>query len=348
VLALSGGLSDAGPLLEEGLRTLELHEAWPALANALVNRCIYLIYGGRREEGTGVLRQALALAEEHDLPAVALRARANLVQLLIERDRFDSALDEAKRALVIARERGDRLWERQVLAQELPSLFFLGRWDEAMEVGRSLISGQGDLDAMGAAALLVSVAAARGDDQTVDRCLSIAAQRTESTYTDLRVAAANVLARDAIERRAAIEALQHVRSVLQSHGIGNEAIEEAHELGIEAAHVLGDTAAMAELEAFVAGLPPARATPLLRSGRARLQAELAHRAGDQTGAERFDDEAIALLRSVGARPLLARALFERGQRHQTSEALTEARAIYEELGAIRWLERIGEASEVAA
>jgi class 3 adenylate cyclase/tetratricopeptide (TPR) repeat protein len=347
VLAFTGGLDEAGPLLEEGLRVLELQEAWGALANALVNRCVYLIYGGRRQEGTGVLRQALALAEEHDLPAVALRARANLVQLLIERDRFEQAVDEVRRALVIARERGDRLWERQLLAQQMPAFFFLGRWDEAMEVGRPLISGQADLDSMGTASLLVTVATARRDEHTVEGCLSLAAQRRESTYTDLRVAAANILARDSIERGVPQEALDYIREVLQADGIGHEAIEQAYALGIEAANLCGDTSAMTELESFVAELPPARATPLLRAGCARLQAELFYRVGDAHAAHRFEEEAISLLRSLGARPLLAQALVERGRRHQASEALTEARAIYGELGATRWLERIAEASEVA-
>ncbi len=340
VLALSGGLNEAGPVLEEGLHTLELHEAWPALADALVNRCIYLIYGGRRQEGTGVLRQALALAEEHDLPAVALRVRVNLVQLLVERDRFEQAVEEVQRALVIARERGDRLWERQVLAQQIPALCFLGRWEAAMEIGRPLLSGQADLDAVGTAAMLVSVAAAQDDEETVERCLSLAAQREESTYTDLRGASKCVLARTAIERHKPGEALEHARTVLSLEGIGNEAIEQAYALSIEAASPLGDTTAMGELEAFVAALPPARATPLLRSGRARLQAELAHRSGDHEAARRFEDEAIELLRSVGARPLLAQALLERSRRHEDGEALVEARAIYEELGATRWLERV--------
>jgi tetratricopeptide (TPR) repeat protein len=348
VLALSGGLAEAGPLLEEGLRVLELNEAWPALAEALINRCIYLIYGGRRQEGTGVLRQALALAEERDLPAVALRARANLIQLLIERDRFEQVVDEAKAALVVARERGDRLWERAMFSQQLPALFFLGRWDETVELGRPLLTGQADLDAVGASAWLGTVAAARGDKEMMERCLNLAEQRRESTYTDLRVAAENVLARDAIERGEPREAMEYGWAVVHAEGIGYESIEEAYALSIEAANLLGDTSPMAELYAFVADLPPARATPLLRAGRARLQAELAHRAGDENSSHLFEEEAIALLRSVGARPLLAQALLERARRHGDSEALTEARAIYEELGATRWLERIGETREVVA
>jgi hypothetical protein len=137
-------------------------------------------------------------------------------------------------------------------------------------------------------------------------------------------------------------------AVVHAEGIGYESIEEAYALSIEAANLLGDTSPMAELYAFVADLPPARATPLLRAGRARLQAELAHRAGDENSSHLFEEEAIALLRSVGARPLLAQALLERARRHGDSEALTEARAIYEELGATRWLERIGETREVVA
>jgi hypothetical protein len=126
---------------------------------------------------------------------------------------------------------------------------------------------------------------------------------------------------------------------LTLEGIGHEATEQAYALSIETTSMLGDISAMGELEAFVAGLPRARATPLLRAGRARLQAELAHRSGDDDGAQRFEDEAIELLRSVGARPLLAQALLERARRHEDGEALAEARAIYEELGATRWLER---------
>jgi hypothetical protein len=94
---------------------------------------------------------------------------------------------------------------------------------------------------------------------------------------------------------------------------------------------------MADLVAFVDRLERARATPTLRAGRARVSAELAHRHGDEQAAITFEDEAIALLRTVGARPLLAATLAERAARRDDAEALDEARTIYTELGATRRL-----------
>jgi tetratricopeptide (TPR) repeat protein len=309
---------------------------------------VYLTFGARRQESTGVLRQALALAEEHDLPAVALRARVNLAQVSIERDRFAEAVEQVDEALAIARDRGDRMWERQTLGQLMPCLCVLGRWDEAIQLGVPLMAGHADLDAVAAAAFLASIALARGDEATMERCLSLAAERKDSTYVDLRVSARTVFCRDALQRGATEEALSLARDILRERSAASEATEEAFALGIGAALMAGDEQAIAELDAFVAGLPPARATPLLRAGRARLQAELAHRTADEAAAERFEQDAISLLRSVGARPLLAQALLERARRHGDAEALDEARAIYEELDAARWLARIDEASGIPA
>ena len=92
--------------------------------------------------------------------------------------------------------------------------------------------------------------------------------------------------------------------------------------------------------ALVDGMPPVRVTPLVRAGRARLRAELAHRDGDHEAVERFEGEAIELLRSLGARPLLALTLIERARRRDDPAALAEARTIYEELGAVSWLGRL--------
>jgi class 3 adenylate cyclase/predicted ATPase len=348
LLAFSGELREAGPLFEEALTRMELAEAWASLGGALVGRAVFLDLSGRRQEGSGVLRQALALADEHNLPLVAMRARINLVQILFERDRFEEALREVGDGLTLARERGDRLWERQFQGQQMPALYALGRWEEAIRVGSLLLAAEADLDALLGALALSGIAAARGDQGLLARCVELAAQRRDSTYLDPRAAARCVLARDALERDAPREALELLEDVLPSEVVASENRELAFALATEAAMALDDEQVLVELEAGVAALPQALTSPLLLAVRARLAAELADRRGDDRSAGEAQTRALELLRSNGARPLLAQALSEHARRSGDGGALAEARAICSELGATRWLEQIGQASEIPA
>jgi len=68
--------------------------------------------------------------------------------------------------------------------------------------------------------------------------------------------------------------------------------------------------------------------------------ERLHRSGDAEAAQSSEQEAIVVLREAGARPRLALALLERVRRRDEPAALAEARSIYAELGATRWLERV--------
>ncbi len=343
----AGEPARAGPLLEEALTTLEQNEAWSGLAAALVTRGGYLITSHRREEGAGVLVRALALAERHDLTAIALRARFNLSAVLLESDRFADAVREVDDGLAMARERGDRGWERQLITQKVVPLFALGRWDEAVDSGRPLLAAD-DIDASASAAFLAPIAAARGDEQLLEQCLAVAARTRESAYVDQRVSAGLAIASGALDRGAADEAREFAGPALRELTSGVELTEQAYALSIEAAAATGDAAAMAELVSFVDGLVPARTTPLLHAGRARLMAEQAHRRGDEHAAVQFEHEAISLLRGVSARPLLTQALIERARRRRDPEALAEARSICTDIGAARWLARIDQTTEVPA
>jgi hypothetical protein len=220
-------------------------------------------------------------------------------------------------------------------------IFVLGRWDEAVSVGATLLARGPSLEVAAAAAFTAPIAAARGDEAMLARCVAVAAEGRDSSYIDFRLCAALVMARHAIERDAAEEALQLSTDVLRENS-PEEFRQEAFALCIEAATALADDGAIAQLVEFVDLLPPAEATLLLRAGRARLVAERAHGSGDAEAAIRAEDEAISLLRYAGARPLLARALLERAGRRDDPEALQEARQIYSELGAIRWLAAIDE------
>ena len=72
------------------------------------------------------------------------------------------------------------------------------------------------------------------------------------------------------------------------------------------------------------------------------------RRGDRDAADGHQRHAIELLRSLNARPLLARALLERARRRADPDAVAEARAIYAELGATRWLAGIEDPAGIAA
>jgi class 3 adenylate cyclase/tetratricopeptide (TPR) repeat protein len=348
VVAFGGELDEALPLLEDALTILEHEQAWPALADALVTRGIYLIWRGRQQEGVGVLRHALSLAEEHDATSVALRARMNLTQISLESDQLSRAVEQAREVLTLARERGDRALERKAHGILTWPLAVLGRWDEALSIGAPLLAEEHYVDALFAAGSMVWLAWARGDDAMIERCRALALDGRGSTYVDTRVCAESTLARDAVERGEPAEALTLTRNARNQRGISGDALRESFAISVEAAVAAGDETAIAEVERFVAELPPALATPLLRAGRARLQAELAHQAGDDGEARRFEEEALSLLRSVGVRAMLVPALLERASRHQDREALAEARTICEELRATRWLERVDELSGVAA
>jgi class 3 adenylate cyclase/tetratricopeptide (TPR) repeat protein len=348
MMAVGRRAEEAGPLVEEGLATLEAQQAWAPLAEALVARAAFLMVSHRLQEGVAVLRHALTLAEQHDLPEVALRARFNLAGVALSSDRFEEAVDEVNEALALARERGDRSWEIGLVSQVLSALAILGRWDECAAAAAPLLALPPDLNSVTAAGWVATIAAARGDDETLERCRELAHERRESAHVDERVAIALVELRDAVERGDFDGALKLARTTLEVPTTGHESHEQVFALAVEAALASSDDAALAELSQRVDDMRPALATPLLRAGRARLRAEAAHRSGDSATTDDLEREAIALLRSVGARPLLALALLERHRRHADDEAIAEARAIYADLGATRWLTRIDEPSGLAA
>jgi tetratricopeptide (TPR) repeat protein len=338
----AGKGEEAGPLFDDALTTLEAEQDWPPLVDALVARGAYLLSVHRLQEGIAVLRHALALATEHDLPGVALRARFNLAGIWIASDRYEEAITETNEALVLARERGDRAWEYGLLSQVPAAYVVLGRWDDAIEAAAPVLAGPAGLNSLCAAAWVTEAAAARGDDALLERCRELAAERRDSAHIDERAGAGIVEARAALESRRMAEALSIARPILDQATTGSEFREESYAISVAAAQSMPDEAALVDLDEFVSRMRRSESTPLFRAGQARVRAELAQRRGDSAAARGYEHEAVAILRALGARPLLAEALLEQGRRTDDEGAVAEARRIYDELGAIRRLERIDE------
>ena len=129
-LRSTGERDEGHRMMEQALVTLEAQQAWPALAEALCRKSFFFIVGGRPQEGIALARQALALAEQHDLVSVALQTRYGLIGHTMG-DRFDAGLEQAAEAVALARERGDRPWERGVASLQVAALVMIGSWDEA-------------------------------------------------------------------------------------------------------------------------------------------------------------------------------------------------------------------------
>jgi tetratricopeptide (TPR) repeat protein len=143
------------------------------------------------------------------------------------------------------------------------------------------------------------------------------------------------------------EALESGMSVATGPGeIANEDRREAFlEAGL-AALELGEEQAVERLIKFVAELPPATRTPLLRSTATRFEGLLALRRGDTKAADERLATAARELQEIEAPFNLAQILLDHAglliateREDEAGSLLSQARSIFERLGAKPWLER---------
>jgi tetratricopeptide (TPR) repeat protein len=339
-LVILGRMDEAEPLFNEALTTLENAAELNALAEVMSRRAVQLMVVGRFEESTAVSRHARDLAEEHDLTSDALRATFTLAAGLVARDRHLQALPEVSRGVEIARERGDRYFERMLLAGLVQCQVFLGRWREAQDSIPELLGGAQDQASIVTKLEASSLAVATGDEALLERCVALAVEHREIPDLEYRSVALIVLAREALERDEPGQALKLLDPVLGFVELAGEIGTAAYALATDAAFVLGDDAPMSRVLAALDALSPVRKTPVRRAQRARLLAERAFRSADGSAAVAHEAEAVELLRSAGAMPLLAGALLDQVRRRGDAAAVAEARSIFAELGATRWLERL--------
>ena len=347
-LRVTGQAEEGDRLLEQALVTLEAEQSWAPLAEALCRKSFWLFVEERPQEGMALARQALVIAEAHDLASVALRARYSLVGQTLGDNRFEEGIDQAAEAVALARERGDRPWERAFIGLQVGGLVVLGRWDEATALAMPQIAGQRDLDAMGTSGIFALAASARGDEELCELCSSNAQEHRDSANADMWAAAALVDARMSFERGQHRQALELAQRAVAAERSLDEGKAEAFWLSIDAAIALADEQAIDQLAQFVPSLERVSSKPILLAGQARLAAEQAYRRGDPDAADCLEQDALGLLRSVGAKPYIARILIDRTRRRDDAAAAAEARELCEELGATRWLTQLGQASGVTA
>jgi tetratricopeptide (TPR) repeat protein len=346
--SLKGEFEVAAERIEVALAIAESLWLPEVLSQALNTRGLIANFRGHSEEGLALLTHALRVALENDLPSAALRAYGNLSDLLGRRDRYEEALEHDRRGLALARKIGDRVWEWRLMGEAISALCLTGRWAEAL----GQVAELPEQEAAGGYGLLPwlpQISVSQGSLTKAKELLSLLVRYETSLDLQERAeyAAAKAIVLHAEGSHA--NALAVGEEALQARGelgAGNQAVKAGFVWAVEAALALGNLAKAGELLAVIEQMPPGQRPPFLQAQAARLRARLAAVRGDRVGVEARFKAAAGMLRELGIPFWLAVTFLEHaewlakeGDGQQAEPLLTEARAIFERLGAQPWLER---------
>jgi class 3 adenylate cyclase/tetratricopeptide (TPR) repeat protein len=322
------------------------------LAQALNTKGIVLYTKGRGHEAYALLRYALEIAVENDLPSATHRAMFNLADLAAQVDRYQEARDYVEQGLALNRRLGNRANEWQFLGQVYPH-FALGEWDEMLSlVGDIPIEKVGEHRLAAGGLLLCAplVHVHRGDLDAAESALAAFPSVDESadvqeiqTHAAGRAVIEHARGHDAEALAAAREALAH----LHDTGPSAEQAKEAFVVGIEAAFSIDDLGAVDELLGMIEAYPPGKQPQFLQAHAMRFRARLADRRGAPADVNALFKGAAGLFREIAVPFYMAVTLLEHGEwlvgQNRTDESvplLDEAQGVFERLRAEPWLQRL--------
>jgi len=343
-LVLSGEMEKAAPYLEQALTLAEALDLPETLAQALTTKALLFVRRDRLTEGRVLLEGALALALEHDLHRAALRATNNLAVVLDALDRLEESFALCERGIEFARRIGDRGQESAWVSSSVGALYFLGRWDEALEraheaagFATTTFAQQGLLDVVFLQCERGEVEAAR---ETLRRFPAVGESEVAETKAGALLYEARVLRAEGRPR----ESLSLAEEALVLRGeVGTTAwtVKFAMHEALESAFALGDTAKVEELLGILDALPPGELKPWFQGLRARTKGRLA----ESAHADAHFREAERVYRSMDMPFVLSVVQLEHAEALAASgsgEAETlgrTAREVFVRLGAVPWIER---------
>jgi class 3 adenylate cyclase/tetratricopeptide (TPR) repeat protein len=351
------GESDrAAARLEQALDMAEGLWLPEVLSQALNSKGALVLLGskGRPEEGFAVLRHALHIALDHDIPTAALRAYYNLGCNFYYHDRYDEAMPPIEEGLALTRRLGYPNWEWAFLALRTYVLFMTGKWDESLDQSREIPIGKNFAGARFAAVEFLQAIphlyVTRGDPGAAEEWL--APFEEFGTSTDLQerasyAAAQAILHRTRGEHR---EAFEFAEEALEArHGLGPlyPGVKAGLTEGLEAALALGEHGKVRLLLSYVEELRAGHVVPYHRAEAERFQARMAIAEGESDKVEPGFKAATGLFREIGLPLWIAMTLLEHGEwlveqgrAEDAAPLLEEAREIFEQLKAKPWLERL--------
>jgi class 3 adenylate cyclase/tetratricopeptide (TPR) repeat protein len=330
--------------VEVALGIADPRDLKPLVADALITKAIALGATGRRTEALALLTVALEEALTADVTETALRAYFNLASMAAGTGRTAEARSFLERGIALARERGNRSWERDLLGQEAEIQTQMGDWDDALANERALrISGDDD-SARQAGIQVPVILAARGQIAELDGWLERGAPTSEWHELRLGGSAAGAIGLAATGRAEEAGALMAATGAdLARSGSGT--------IGIFLSDMV-DVLLQSDREAAVEEILEALSfrPPIVAGQAARARGLLHERRGEHGDAEAAHRLAVTMLRGAGYPFALARALLAHGtcllglgRADEAAPILEEARSLFADLGAAPWLERTDDA-----
>jgi class 3 adenylate cyclase/tetratricopeptide (TPR) repeat protein len=327
------------------------------LSEALNTKHLVLAGSGRPEESVALLRHALQLALDNDLPNAALRAYFNLSHESAIRDRWAEALEIDQQGLVLTRKLGIRQYEMMVLYHLTIDHYFLGDWDEVVAVIEEMREIAPDSRWTGLSGDWFpgpAIHAQRGGTPTLPEgdfsTEELADVQARAGYESARATIFLALGRPA-EALEAGEIAWGLRDALGPHSFSKEGLFAA----LEASYALGDFDRVERLLSDVRALAPGITAPTLPAQSARYEAKLAASRGEHERVEASFAAAEGAFRKLEMPFPLAEVqlehaewLTEQGRAGDASTLRAEARATFERLQAQPSLDRLDRLDQGAA
>ncbi len=322
------------------------------LSHALNTKAIILYFAkGRVREGYALLKYALDVATENDLPSAALRAHYNLADLESGRDQYRRAAEHMEAGVTLARRVGNRFWELNFLGQTF-AFFELGEWDRVLDFAaeqpleKAMEMRSAYLHRLN---VIPRIHLLRGDLEDAVRSISVFPP--VETSADLQEQASFQLARAIVARAdgapadalAAAETTLAMRSAL---GIRTDSWKEAYLETNEAAFELGDLGTVEKHLTFVETLPAGKRPRYLEAHTERFRARLGAARGDDAEVEQRFKASVGMFVEMEvpfwaavARLEHAEWLAERGRITEAQPLLADALPVFERLKAEPFAER---------
>ncbi len=354
ILFFKGELDAAAERVDLALEIAESLWLPEVLSQALNTKSLIIGTRGRLEEGFALLKHALEIAVENDVPTAALRAYVNLSNDMSEQDRYDDALGYQLAGIALARKFGIRGYEWFLLGHLAANRLFTGHWDEAFARAAEIPSPEEVPDARTGSQVasypLIDIHVNRGSIDEASRLFELWAGLQESGDVQTRASHAAINAVLLRAQGKPAEALRSAQLAVDSRAAlspSHPSVKYGFVQAVEAALELGEAATADELLRIYEAERPARVPPFLKAHLARFRARLSAGQSHAELAESGFKAAAGLFRELGLPFYLAVTQLEHGEwlmsegRTDEAELLTqEARSTFELLGARPWLERL--------